>query len=138
MNNNSIQALSSVTGVNSHKDSSNAQKDYRKALNSIHKTPNGQNIQFNDVLEMEQYLFNSIVSIGSLFNALHLAREINQLNDYKVISDYQLHLIKEYFRSDVNNANGNKKKITVKSNKKNPYHALQKGYMQLLSNWYIK
>lgn len=99
-------------------------------------------------------LLHTIMQQKTVFEAIRLAEEINEINDYKVITDYDMKIIKDSYR------NGNAKIKTIISKGENEFteikisefkdsfskneisdkekakikmKELQKGYMKMLS-----
>lgn len=102
-------------------------------------------------------LMQSIMQQPTVFAALNRVREINNLNGFKVVSDYDIAKIKIAFKESQNRKNENRnnkrgslqkgvfkyqkegtgKRSSEKEYVKEKYKQLQKGYMKMLSNYSV-
>lgn len=79
---------------------------------------------FQDINE----LLDTLMMQQSVFKAISLSTEINRLNGYRLITDYHIRQIKDYYKQQ-------QTKQIKERLKEDKNRQLQKGYMQLLSEW---
>jgi len=91
---------------------------------------------YDSIESFRDHLMYAAIKEGSVLTAVELAKEINQINGYKVVSDYDMYLIKSNYkecRKGKYEGGGKEKGISKEESASEKYRQLQKAYMKLLS-----
>lgn len=73
-------------------------KNYTRHLESSTAHSQYNECTFQSDSHLQEELFKGAVGQGSLFLALQSLREVNEINGFKVVTDYTINKVKQYFR----------------------------------------
>lgn len=77
-----------------------AQNDYSYSnANDNENTNSHVHVSYESAESFQEYVYQCAIQSGSLFNAILTIREVEDLNGGKVLSDYQMAKVKDYFRN---------------------------------------
>lgn len=85
---------------------------------------------YNSLDDSKCDIIHKLKQLPSIFTAMRYINEINRINGYKLVNDYDVKLIKDYFSDTYIEYAHNKNE-----EKRNEYNKqLQQGYMRLLTD----